>query len=99
LRQPIERVAEIAPRGLLLIAPQDDRLVSWTQSQEMYERAREPKELFVVPGAGHSEALSVAGAAYVERVLGFLARHLDGAPAASETVSRSTSVQAGASPV
>jgi fermentation-respiration switch protein FrsA (DUF1100 family) len=82
LRQPIERVAEISPRGLLLVAPQEDRLVSWTQSREMYQRAREPKELFVVPGAAHSEAREVAGFEYERRVLGFLDRHLDGRRAA-----------------
>jgi pimeloyl-ACP methyl ester carboxylesterase len=98
LRQPIERVAGIAPRGLLLIAPREDRLVSWTNSRELFERARQPKELFVVPGAGHSEALSVAGAGYVERVLAFLGRHLDGEPGATG-VAREASVQPGASPV
>jgi pimeloyl-ACP methyl ester carboxylesterase len=98
LRQPIERVAGIAPRGLLLIAPREDRLVSWTNSRELFERARQPKELFVVPGAGHSEALSVAGAGYVERVLAFLGRHLDG-EAGATGVAREASVQPGASPV
>jgi fermentation-respiration switch protein FrsA (DUF1100 family) len=98
LRQPIERVAEIAPRGLLLIAPHEDRLVSWTQSRDLFERAREPKELYVVPGAGHSEALSVAGAGYVERVLAFLGRHLDGEPGRAAEA-REASVQPGASPV
>lgn len=78
LRQPFQRVARIAPRGLLLIAPQDDRLVSWTESQEMYRHAAQPKELFVVPGAGHSEAHAMAGEEYERRVLAFLARFLDG---------------------
>jgi fermentation-respiration switch protein FrsA (DUF1100 family) len=94
LRQPIERVADIAPRGLLLIAPQEDRLVSWTQSRDMFEKAREPKELFVVPGAAHSEALVVAGPEYERKVLGFLARHLDGAPERA-----ASSVRAGAATV
>jgi dipeptidyl aminopeptidase/acylaminoacyl peptidase len=85
LRQPIERVAGIAPRGLLLIAPLEDRLVSWTQSRELFERAGEPKELMLVPGAGHSEALSVAAETYVRRVLDFLRRHLDGVPRSGMT--------------
>ena len=87
------------PRGLLLIAPREDRLVSWTESRALFERAREPKELFVVPGAGHSEARSVAGAAYVERVLGFLGSHLDGERQPDGAARRGTSVRAGASPV
>ena len=78
LRSPIQRVPRIAPRGLLLIAPREDRLVTWTQSQRLYDAAHEPKELFVVDGAGHSEAHAVAGEDYERRVLGFLERHLDG---------------------
>jgi fermentation-respiration switch protein FrsA (DUF1100 family) len=78
LRSPIQRVRQLAPRGLLLIAPRDDRLVSWWQSQRLYEAADEPKELFVVEGAGHSEAHAVAGAEYESRVLRFLNRHLEG---------------------
>jgi dipeptidyl aminopeptidase/acylaminoacyl peptidase len=78
LRQPIDRAPHIAPRGLLLIAPREDRLVSWTQSRRLYEAAHEPKELFVVEGAAHSEAHAVAGADYERRVLAFLQRFLDG---------------------
>ena len=78
LRQPIQRVGQIAPRGLLLIAPREDRLVDWTQAVRLYEAAREPKELMVVDGAAHSDAHAVGGEAYERRVLGFLERHLDG---------------------
>lgn len=99
LRQPIDRVQEIAPRGLLLIAPQDDRLVSWTQSRDMYRRAGEPKELFVVPGAAHSEARAVAGVAYERRVLDFLGRHLDGEPSRVGETRTSTSVHPGTATV
>src|SRR5207342_1094964 len=53
LVSPIDRVAAVAPRGLLLIAPRDDRLVNWEQSVALYEAAGEPKELYVVDGAQH----------------------------------------------
>jgi alpha-beta hydrolase superfamily lysophospholipase len=76
LISPIDRVARIAPRGLLLIAPREDALISWRQSQRLYEAAGEPKELWVVDGAEHATARWVAGAAYEERVLAFLERHL-----------------------
>lgn len=81
LRQPIQQASRVSPRGLLLIAPREDRLVSWTQSVRLYEAAHEPKELYVVEGAAHGEAHAVAGAEYERRVLAFLERHLDG-PAA-----------------
>ena len=80
LRSPIHRVAQIAPRALLLISPGEDRLVSPQQSLRMFRAAGEPKELFVVPGAAHAEAHLVAPEAYERRVLDFLARHLDGEP-------------------
>jgi len=78
LRQPIQRVGQIAPRGLLLIAPREDRLVDWTQAVQLYDAAREPKELMVVDGAAHGDAHALGGEAYERRVLGFLERHLDG---------------------
>jgi dipeptidyl aminopeptidase/acylaminoacyl peptidase len=80
LRSPIHRVAQIAPRALLLISPGEDRLVSPHQSLRMFHAAGEPKELFVVPGAAHAEAHLTAPEAYERRVLDFLARHLDGEP-------------------
>ena len=76
LPDPIRSVARIAPRPLLLIAPQDDELISWRQSERLMAAAGEPKELYVVPGAGHAEAYSIAPEAYRSRVLGFLERHL-----------------------
>ena len=79
LLSPIELVARIAPRGLLLIAPREDSLINHTQSLRLYSAAREPKELYLVPGAEHAAAYTVAGAEYERRVLSFLARHLDGA--------------------
>lgn len=76
LADPIRRVARIAPRGLLIIAPQEDRLIDWRQGKRLYEAAREPKELLVVPGAAHSDAYATDPEAYRSRVLAFLERHL-----------------------
>jgi dipeptidyl aminopeptidase/acylaminoacyl peptidase len=80
LRSPIHQVARIAPRGLLLISPGADRLVSPGQAERLYHAAGEPKELLVVEGAAHAEAHAVAPEVYERRVLDFLARHLDGMP-------------------
>ena len=76
LTDPLRAVARIAPRPLLLIAPREDRLISWRQSLRLYEAAGEPKELMVVEGAGHAEAYAVDPEAYRRRVLDFLERHL-----------------------
>jgi len=77
LISPIDRVAGIAPRGLLLIAPRRDQLISWRQSVRLYESAGDPKELYVVDGAEHGEARAVGGEAYERRVLAFLKRYLE----------------------
>jgi len=73
---PIRSVGRIAPKALLLIAPKADRLISWRQSVALYEAAEEPKELFVVEGAGHGEALLGDPEGYRRRVLDFLERYL-----------------------
>lgn len=78
LRSPLHRVAQISPRGLLLISPDQDQLVSPRQSLRLYAAAGEPKELYTVHGAGHADAHAVGGEEYERRVLTFLTRHLDG---------------------
>lgn len=76
LRDPLHLVSRISPRPLLIISPAEDRLIDRRQSDLLYERAREPKELYRVAGAGHAEAYAIDPDAYRERVLAFLERHL-----------------------
>ena len=76
LLDPIAAVPRIAPRALLLIAPKDDELISWRQSVRLFEAAGEPKELYVVDGAGHAEAYAAEPEEYRRRVLEFLDRYL-----------------------
>lgn len=76
LSDPISVVGRIAPRALLVISPQADRLISSNQSLRLYEAAGEPKELYVVPGAAHADAYAINPEAYRSRVLEFLERHL-----------------------
>jgi fermentation-respiration switch protein FrsA (DUF1100 family) len=48
---PFEQIETISPRPILLIAGSKADTLYW--SQEAYEKAKEPKELFIVPGASH----------------------------------------------
>ncbi len=47
-------VANLAPKPLLLVHGMDDQVLEATASQIIYDRAGEPKELVLYPGAGHS---------------------------------------------
>jgi fermentation-respiration switch protein FrsA (DUF1100 family) len=48
---PFERIAEVSPRPMLFVT--GDTAHSKEFSEDAYKRAAEPKELVVVPGAGH----------------------------------------------
>ena len=60
-------VDKIAPRPLLLITTDDDRLVPPDEAEALYARAGEPKKLVVLKGWGHYEVY--AGRAF-EEVMG-----------------------------
>ncbi len=48
-------VAKIAPRPVLFITSDNDRLVPPAESEAMYARAGEPKKLVMLNGYGHYE--------------------------------------------
>lgn len=50
---PIEHVAGIAPRPLLLVHGDRDETVAVDDASRLYARAGEPKQLVIVGGAGH----------------------------------------------
>ena len=51
-------VEHISPRPLLLIAAEDDRLVPPEDCQILFEKAKEPKKMVLLPGVGHYEVYS-----------------------------------------
>lgn len=53
--RPAEVVERIAPRPLLLVHGQDNRLHSVDESRDLYEHAREPKRLVLLEGSGHTD--------------------------------------------
>ena len=56
---------------LLLIHASDDLVVPAHMSQLLYEAAEVPKQLLLVPGAGHNNAASVGGDRYLQAVRDF----------------------------
>ncbi|MGI8553390.1 MAG: alpha/beta hydrolase [Dehalococcoidia bacterium] len=48
------QAADLSPRPLLLIHGLDDQVLEAAASQIIYDRAREPRQLVLYPGSGHS---------------------------------------------
>jgi uncharacterized protein len=69
-------VDRIAPRPLLLITTDDDRLVPSQESESMYERAGEPKKLVVLRGFGHYEVYGAAFRQVMEETVTWYETHL-----------------------
>jgi len=67
---PAEAAALIAPIPLLIVHGDRDAFFPVDHAQEVYEAAREPRELWIVPGFGHAE--SGAGPALIDRIGGWL---------------------------
>lgn len=72
---PITRIDNInAP--LLLIAGTHDAHTTQPETERLYAAARTPKELWIVPGAGHFNMHTYAGREYEQHITGFLSDNL-----------------------
>lgn len=72
----IDVVASIAPRPLLLMHGTADRSVGVWQTQLLFDRAKDPKELWILEGAEHTALFNKDPLEYRRRVIGFLDQHL-----------------------
>jgi fermentation-respiration switch protein FrsA (DUF1100 family) len=70
----IDRISSIrAP--LLVIGGDADRIVPISQTRRVYEAARDPKRLVVIPNADHNDYSLLAGAETIDAVVTFLSAH------------------------
>jgi dipeptidyl aminopeptidase/acylaminoacyl peptidase len=74
--RPIDVVHEIAPRPLLVIGGDADGIVPPFMTRALYAAAREPKSLWIVPGAHHGDYDQVAGPAFRSRLVQFFSANL-----------------------
>ncbi len=70
---PERAVAAVSPVPLLLIHGEADAIVPASHAQRLFERAAQPKTLWLVPGAAHIAAMR--DAAVRERLTGYLERN------------------------
>ncbi len=68
---PIRWVDKIAPRALFIIHGALDPFVAVEEARELYAAAGEPKEIWIVPEAGHRQADRHHPEEYRHRVLAF----------------------------
>lgn len=73
---PVRVVGKIAPRPLLIIHGPHDPYIPLTEVERLFAAAGEPKELWVIPEAGHTQGLALRPAEYEAKVIGFFDRWL-----------------------
>ena len=67
---PAEAAARIAPTPLLIVHGDKDEFFPVDHAEQLYDAARQPKELWIVPGFGHAEG--GADPALLDRIGGWL---------------------------
>jgi dipeptidyl aminopeptidase/acylaminoacyl peptidase len=78
---PSQALREIAPRPVFVLGGERDYMVPPAALRQLYEAAREPKELWIVKGAGHAGFAQAAPEEYAQRLRGFFLRTLEGGAA------------------
>ncbi len=74
--RPMDVVDEISPRPLLIIHGTADTVVPPDNSERIFAHAKEPKALWLVPGAGHNGSRQAAGPEYERRIVDFFRQAL-----------------------
>jgi pimeloyl-ACP methyl ester carboxylesterase len=69
-------IGKIAPRALFMIHGELDTYIKPEIARELFDRARGPKEFWLVEGAKHNQALHVAGDQYHQRLVEFFSQQL-----------------------
>ena len=72
--RPFDHVDMISPRPVLLVAGENAH--SRFFSEQAFDRAAEPKELFIVPGAGHVDLYDKVDLIPWDKLQAFFDQHL-----------------------
>jgi fermentation-respiration switch protein FrsA (DUF1100 family) len=70
-RRPLDLIARVAPRPLLVVTGTADGEAPPACATALYTAAREPKTLWTIEGARHGDYQAVAGPAYGRRLVEF----------------------------
>lgn len=69
--RPLDVIAQIAPRAVLLITGDKDDEVPPYMSQNLFAAAGSPKSIYVVPGANHENYDRIGGKVYRQKIVDF----------------------------
>lgn len=69
-------IEKISPVPVLLAHGTDDRTVPFSQGEKLFEKAKEPKTFFKIPGGSHAQALFMNDGEYRKKVLAWIAKIL-----------------------
>jgi len=83
--RPIDHIARIAPRPVLIVHGERDRLIPVAEAHALHAAARQPVELWIVPDSGHARAASKVAEEYLRRVDEFFSDALASTGAESPT--------------
>jgi uncharacterized protein len=72
---PIEKINNLNS-PLLLISGTNDAHTTLPETERLFAAARDPKEIWIIPGAGHFNMHSYAGRTYENRISAFLLQYL-----------------------
>lgn len=72
--EPVDYIRRFAPRPVFMIISGADRICYPSLGQELFDAAREPKELWTVPGAEHTGAIPDQFEEASRRIVDFLER-------------------------
>jgi pimeloyl-ACP methyl ester carboxylesterase len=73
--EPINQIAKVkAP--ILLIGGEKDRLTTINETRELFDKAMEPKSLWIVPGSGHADFLQSHAPEFERIVVNFFDQYL-----------------------
>src|SRR5579884_198209 len=74
---PLDVIDRISPRAVMIVQGQRDPQVRWQDAITMYQAAREPREIWLLPQSGHARCLRDAPEEYAYRVTAFFQKHLN----------------------
>ncbi len=76
--QAMHTIAEISPRPVLLMHGTFDTIVPAAHGQKLFDLAKEPKEFWLLPEAGHTTLYDHSPEEFKRRVMGFLEKYEKG---------------------